>query len=193
MLGLCWLMSVLVGLIPMLGWNQHTGSSGYIECHYLAVMGMDYVVYFSFFTWILLPLLIMCALYTEIFYIMWVKLSLGSASPPGGGTVCGKQYKMAKYMALVLFLFAVSWLPLGILNCVSYFCRSCAIPQPLMSLSILLSHANSAMNPIVYSFKIQKFKETYAFILRTYILLQKSEMTVSSVERTAEQPGPSTS
>ncbi|XP_053943238.1 adenosine receptor A3-like isoform X2 [Cuculus canorus] len=65
--------------------------------------------------------------------------------------------------------------------------------KPLMSLSILLSHANSAMNPIVYSFKIQKFKETYAFILRTYILLQKSEMTVSSVERTAEQPGPSTS
>ncbi|NXT23882.1 AA3R protein, partial [Syrrhaptes paradoxus] len=173
-LGLCWLVSVLVGLVPMLGWNQDTGSSSYIECHFLAVMRMDYVVYFSFFTWILLPLLIMCALYAEIFYIMWVKLSPSSASPPGeGGTVCGKEYKMARYLALILLLFAVSWLPLGILNCVSYFCPSCTIPEPLLYLGILLSHANSAMNPLVYAFKIQKFKETYAFILRTHILLQK--------------------
>ncbi|NXA24731.1 AA3R protein, partial [Ibidorhyncha struthersii] len=172
-LGLCWLVSVLVGLVPMLGWNRRTGSSSYIECHYLAVMRMDYVVYFSFFAWILLPLLIMCALYTAIFYNMWIKQSLSSASPPGGGTVCGKEYKMVKYLALILFLFALCWLPLGILNCISYFCPSCTIPQPLMYLGILLSHANSAMNPVVYAFKIQAFKETYTFILRTYILLQK--------------------
>ncbi|NWH66731.1 AA3R protein, partial [Geococcyx californianus] len=172
-LGLCWLVSTLVGLVPMLGWNQHTGSPSYIECHYLAVMRMDYVVYFSFFTWILLPLLIMCALYTEIFYIIWAKLSPSSASPPGGGRASGKEHKMAKHLALILFLFAVSWLPLGILNCISYFCPSCAIPQPLMYLGILLSHANSAMNPVVYAFKIQKFRETYTFILRTYMLLQK--------------------
>ncbi|NXL30899.1 AA3R protein, partial [Glaucidium brasilianum] len=180
MLGLSWLVSVLVGLVPMLGWNQRTGSSSSIECHYLAVMRMDYVVYFSFFAWTLLPLLIMCALYTEIFYIMWIKLSQNSASLPEGETVCGKEYKMAKYLALILFLFAVSWLPLGILNCIVFFCPSCAIPQPLMYLGILLSHANSAMNPVVYAFKIQKFKETYTFILRTYILLQKSESVISS-------------
>ncbi|NXN72553.1 AA3R protein, partial [Himantopus himantopus] len=172
-LGLCWLVSVLVGLVPMLGWNQHTGSSSYIECHYLAVMRMDYVVYFSFFAWILLPLLIMCALYTAIFYIMWIKQSLSSASPPGGGTVCRKEYNKVKYLSLILFLFALCWLPLGILNCISYFCPSCTIPQPLLYLGILLSHANSAMNPVVYAFKIQTFKETYTFILRTYILLQK--------------------
>ncbi|XP_009330253.1 PREDICTED: adenosine receptor A3-like [Pygoscelis adeliae] len=185
-LGLCWLVSMLVGLVPMLGWNQHTGSSSYIECRYLAVMRMDYVVYFSFFAWILLPLLIMCALYTKIFYSMWIKLSPSSASPREGGRVCGKEYKMAKYLALILFLFAVSWLPLGILNCISYFCPSCTIPQPLMYLSILLSHANSAMNPVIYAFKIQKFKETYTFILRTYILLQKSESIISRAEHTAE-------
>ncbi|NXK46836.1 AA3R protein, partial [Chauna torquata] len=172
-LGFCWLISVLVGLVPLLGWNQHTGGSSHIECHYLAVMRMDYVVYFSFFTWILLPLLIMCVLYAEIFYTIWTKLSPISASPPGGGTVYGKEYKMAKYLALILFLFAVSWLPLGILNCILYFCPSCTIPRSLMYLGILLSRANSAMNPVVYAFKIQKFKETYTFILRTYILFQK--------------------
>ncbi|NXR05210.1 AA3R protein, partial [Sagittarius serpentarius] len=172
-LGACWLVSVLVGLIPILGWNRHMGSSSYIGCRYLAVMRMDYVVYFSFFTWILLPVLIMCALYTKIFYIMWIKLHPSSASLPGAGGVCGKECKVAKYLPLILFLFAVSWLPLGILNRISYFCPCCTIPQPLMYLGILLPHANSAMNPVVYAFKIQKFEETYTFLLRTYILLQK--------------------
>ena len=100
--------------------------------------------------------------------------------------VCGKEYKMAKYLALILFLFAVSWLPLGILNCILYFCPSCAIPQPLVYLGILLSHANSAMNPVVYALKIQKFRETYTFILRTYILLRKPESVIPSAEHTAE-------
>ncbi|NWX40448.1 AA3R protein, partial [Steatornis caripensis] len=171
-LGLCWLVSVLVGLLPMLGWSQHTGRSSCIECRCLAAMRLDGVVYFSFFAWLLLPLLVTCALYTEISYIMCIKLSPSSANPPGG-RVCGKEYKMAKYLALILFLFAVSWLPLGILTCVSYLCPSCAIPEPLMYLGTLLSRANSAMNAVVHAFKIQKFKDTYTFILSTYILLQK--------------------
>nr|XP_010306466.1 PREDICTED: adenosine receptor A3 [Balearica regulorum gibbericeps] len=145
-LGLCWLVSVLVGLVTMLGWNQHTGNWSYTKCHHLAVMRMDYVVYFGFFTWFLLPLLIMCALYTEIIYIVGIKLRPSSASPPGGGRVCGKEYKMAKYLALILILFAVSRLHLDILNCISYFCPSCTIPQPLMYLGIPLSHAISAMS-----------------------------------------------
>lgn len=186
-LGLCWLLSVLVGLVPLMGWNQHTGGSSYIECHFLAVMRKDYVVYFSFFTWILLPSIIMCTLYAKIFHIMRTKLSQNSARLPDGGTVYPKAYKTAKYMALLLFLFAVSWLPLGILNCVLHFCPSCTIPRSLVYLSILLSHANSAMNPAVYAFKIEKFKETCTFILRTYFLFQNSELVISSAEHTAEQ------
>nr|XP_021123960.3 adenosine receptor A3 [Anas platyrhynchos]XP_038024136.1 adenosine receptor A3 [Anas platyrhynchos] len=186
-LGLCWLLSVLVGLVPLMGWNQHMGGSSYIECHFLAVMRKDYVVYFSFFTWILLPSLIMCTLYAKIFHIMRTKLSQNSARLPDGGTVYPKAYKTAKYMALLLFLFAVSWLPLGILNCVLHFCPSCTIPRSLVYLSILLSHANSAMNPAVYAFKIEKFKETCTFILRTYFLFQNSELVISSAEHTAEQ------
>uniref|UniRef100_A0A8B9SS31 G-protein coupled receptors family 1 profile domain-containing protein n=1 Tax=Anas platyrhynchos TaxID=8839 RepID=A0A8B9SS31_ANAPL len=149
-------------------------------CHFLAVMRKDYVVYFSFFTWILLPSLIMCTLYAKIFHIMRTKLSQNSARLPDGGTVYPKAYKTAKYMALLLFLFAVSWLPLGILNCVLHFCPSCTIPRSLVYLSILLSHANSAMNPAVYAFKIEKFKETCTFILRTYFLFQNSELDPAS-------------
>lgn len=36
---------------------------------------------------------------------------------------------------------------------------------------------------------VEKFKETYALILRTHILLQKSELVNPSMEHTAEQLG----
>ncbi|NXO92898.1 AA3R protein, partial [Certhia brachydactyla] len=172
-LGLCWSLSLLGGLVPMFGWNKaEPRSSSLPRCRFISVMRMDYMVYFGFFTWTLVPLLIMSALYAEIFYIIRTKLSQGTGVR-GAGAFYGQELKTAKSLALVLFLFAISWLPLCIINCVSYFYPESQIPPYLMYLAILLSHANSAMNPIVYAYRIKKFKTTYLFILRTYILCKK--------------------
>ncbi|KAK0677704.1 AA3R protein, partial [Pygoscelis papua] len=173
-LGLCWSVSLLVGLVPMFGWNKaEPKTSDFLRCRFTSVMRMDYMVYFGFFTWTLVPLLIMCALYVEIFYIIRTKLNQGTTNVRGAGAFYGQEFKTAKSLALVLFLFAISWLPLCIINCIVYFYPKCQIPKCLMYLGILLSHANSAMNPIVYACKIKKFKNTYLFILRTYILCKK--------------------
>ncbi|NWV07686.1 AA3R protein, partial [Ptilonorhynchus violaceus] len=175
-LGLCWSLSLLGGLVPMFGWHKAgPRSSEFLRCRFISVMRMDYLVYFCFFTWTLVPLLIMCALYAEIFHIIRTKLSQGSASVRGAGAFYGQEFRTAKSLALVLVLFAISWLPLCIINCVSYFYPESHIPQYLMYLGILLSHANSAMNPIVYACKIKKFKTTYLLILRTYILCKKPD------------------
>ncbi|NWS02744.1 AA3R protein, partial [Motacilla alba] len=167
-LGLCWSLSLLGGLVPMFGWNK-AGPRSSSSCRFSSVMRMDFMVYFFFFLWTLLPLLIMCALYAEIFHIIRTKLSQGSGVR-GAGAFYGQEFKTAKSLALVLVLFAISWLPLCIINCVFYFHPESEIPQYLIYLAILLSHANSAMNPIVYAYKIKKFKTTYLLILRTYIL-----------------------
>ncbi|NXG23948.1 AA3R protein, partial [Grallaria varia] len=171
-LGLCWSVSLLGGLIPMLGWHK-SRHSDFLRCQFMSVMRMDYMVYFGFFTCTLFPLLIMCALYAEIFHIIRTKLGHGRTSMRGAGGFYGQEFKAAKSLALVLFLFAISWLPLCIINCVAYFWPESQIPPYLMYLGILLSHANSAMNPIVYACKIKKFKTTYILILRTYILCKK--------------------
>ncbi|KAM6041124.1 adenosine receptor A3 isoform 1-T1 [Theristicus caerulescens] len=184
-LGLCWSVSLLVGLVPMFGWNKREPSSDFLSCQFSSVMRMDYMVFFGFFTWTLVPLLIMCALYIEIFYIIRTKLRQGTTNVRGAGGFYGQEFKTAKSLALVLFLFAISWLPLCIINCVSYFYPKCQIPPHLMYLGILLSHANSAMNPIVYACKIKKFKHTYLLILRTYILCKKPDPVLT--EQTTDQ------
>lgn len=82
----------------------------------------------------------------------------------------GKELKLAKSLALVLFLFAVSWLPLHILNCITLFCPTCDTPMFVTYIAILLTHGNSAVNPIVYAFRINKFRTAFRKIWEQYVL-----------------------
>lgn len=81
---LCWLVSIIVGLTPMLGWNNlHNlrNNSSLINdellvtCEFETVISMDYMVYFNFFGWVLPPLLLMLVIYVEIFYMIHKQLN----------------------------------------------------------------------------------------------------------------------
>ncbi|XP_059757068.1 adenosine receptor A3 [Balaenoptera ricei] len=188
-LGLCWLVSFLVGLTPMFGWNVKLNSEyhrnlTFLSCQFRSVMRMDYMVYFSFFTWIFIPLVVMCAIYLDIFYVIRNKLNQNFSNSKETGAFYGREFKTAKSLFLVLFLFALSWLPLSVINCIIYF--NGEVPQVVLYLGILLSHANSMMNPIVYAYKIKKFKETYLLILKAYVICQPSNSLDSSTEQTSE-------
>nr|5UEN_A Chain A, Adenosine receptor A1,Soluble cytochrome b562,Adenosine receptor A1 [synthetic construct]5UEN_B Chain B, Adenosine receptor A1,Soluble cytochrome b562,Adenosine receptor A1 [synthetic construct] len=87
-----------------------------------------------------------------------------------------KELKIAKSLALILFLFALSWLPLHILNCITLFCPSCHKPSILTYIAIFLTHGNSAMNPIVYAFRIQKFRVTFLKIWNDHFRCQPLEV-----------------
>ncbi|XP_028924638.1 adenosine receptor A1 [Ornithorhynchus anatinus] len=166
-IGGCWALSFLVGLTPLLGWNnlsvveqkQGTNGSLMIKCEFESVISMEYMVYFNFFVWVLPPLVLMLLIYLEVFYLIRKQLSKKvSASSGDPQKYYGKELKIAKSLALVVFLFALSWLPLHILNCITLFCPSCRTPSIITYIAIFLTHGNSAMNPIVYAFHIQKFR-----------------------------------
>ncbi|KAJ0068860.1 hypothetical protein NL108_012188 [Boleophthalmus pectinirostris] len=172
---LSWLVSIVVGLTPMFGWNNlhklQQNDSLVVTCQFETVISMDYMVYFNFFGWVLPPLLLMLGIYAEIFYMIHRQLNkkvMSSYSDPR--RYFGKELKLAKSLALVLFLFAVSWLPLHILNCITVFCPSCNKPAALVYVAILLSHANSAVNPVIYAFRINKFRTAFKKIWQQYVL-----------------------
>lgn len=81
---LCWLVSIIVGLMPMMGWNnlQRLRDNGslitddlLVKCEFETVISMEYMVYFNFFGWVLPPLLLMLAIYVEIFYMIHKQLN----------------------------------------------------------------------------------------------------------------------
>ncbi|XP_029301177.1 adenosine A2a receptor b isoform X2 [Cottoperca gobio] len=90
-IALCWVLSVGIGLTPMLGWNRAAGfralhrsktiqswnttaavgsrtcPEGLTECLFEGVVTLDYMVYFNFFGCVLVPLVVMLVIYAHIF------------------------------------------------------------------------------------------------------------------------------
>ncbi|KAK5872130.1 hypothetical protein PBY51_012858 [Eleginops maclovinus] len=171
----CWLVAIPLSFAPMLGWyNHHTLSASLnstIICKFTTVMSMSYLVYFNFVLCTLIPLLVMTGLYVYIFCT--IRGSLRDKPGHSAQNQCQKYLKKEKQLAgslsLVLALFALSWLPIHIINCITYFNSKNVVPVVYIYVGIVLSHANSAVNPVVYAFKIQKIKTGYLNLWRQYI------------------------
>uniref|UniRef100_A0A4W5M9Y9 Adenosine A2a receptor n=1 Tax=Hucho hucho TaxID=62062 RepID=A0A4W5M9Y9_9TELE len=150
----------------MLGWNMGvngTNSSscpeGMTECLFEGVVTLEYMVYFNFFGCVLVPLLAMLAIYARIFMAARRQLRLMDLKL--------KEVHAAKSLAIIVGLFALCWLPLHIINCFNLFCQDCGRPHIwVMNIAIILSHANSVVNPFIYAYRIREFRHTFRRILR---------------------------
>lgn len=194
---LCWILSIIIGLTPMLGWHMpstnvtnSTCPPGMTECLFESVVTMDYMVYFNFFVCVLIPLVVMLVIYARIFMAARRQLrqmehktsySHSEGSSSSSRSVLQKEVHAAKSLAIIVGLFAICWLPLHIINCFTLFCPQC--PRPplwIMYLAIILSHANSVVNPFIYAYRIRDFRLTFRRIIRQYFLRRHERLTTSS-------------
>ncbi|KAG7223878.1 hypothetical protein INR49_015134 [Caranx melampygus] len=197
-IALCWILSVGIGLTPMLGWNtgwNTTGAAnssnscpeGMTECLFEGVVTLDYMVYFNFFGCVLVPLMFMLVIYAHIFMaarrqLRLMSLKVAHAPAPGETTspssssrsTLQREVHAAKSLAIIVGLFAMCWLPLHIINCFNHLCQDCNRPHIwVMNIAIILSHANSVVNPFIYAYRIREFRQTFRRILYQHILGQR--------------------
>uniref|UniRef100_A0A3P9MC34 Adenosine receptor A3 n=1 Tax=Oryzias latipes TaxID=8090 RepID=A0A3P9MC34_ORYLA len=178
---LCWILSFLSGFVPMMGWNNYASvgitNSSDIICNFTAVIPMDYMVYFNFFGCVVVPLSIMILLYLEILRVIRKQLNLRAEATCDANKYYQKELKLVKSLALVFFLFLICWLPIHIINCITLFGPTRKIPKLVLYVGILLSHVNSAVNPMIYAFRIKTFRHTMIQITRRCIFRKFSEPT----------------
>ncbi|XDV20085.1 hypothetical protein PO909_025467 [Leuciscus waleckii] len=192
-IAILWILSFIIGLIPFVGWNRdaadmETGflQSCCLECFFENVVDMSYMVYFNFFGCVLPPLLIMLGIYIKIFTVarkqlhqIELKCSVSNGENHHHGLL-QREIRAAKSLSIIVGLFALCWLPVHILNCLTLFYSELEKPSFIMNTAIILSHANSAVNPIIYAYRIQEFRFTFRKILNRHFLCRRDELYRSS-------------
>ncbi|XP_067866972.1 adenosine receptor A2b isoform X1 [Heterodontus francisci] len=196
-----WILSFVIGLTPFFGWNRrneveaeyhnitgwvpHPGNdSGLwncsVKCLFLNVVNMEYMVYFNFLGCVLIPLLIMLGIYIKIFTVarkQLQKIELNSVNSDTSRKYLQNQVRVAKSLSIIVGFFAFCWLPLHILNCINHFHPQYfkTMDSHIMNAAIILSHANSVGNPIIYAYKIEEFRNTFHKIIFKHILCRTDD------------------
>uniref|UniRef100_A0A8C5SGZ8 G-protein coupled receptors family 1 profile domain-containing protein n=1 Tax=Laticauda laticaudata TaxID=8630 RepID=A0A8C5SGZ8_LATLA len=159
----CWLLSILTGLVPLMGWHHPLPPSR--ECLFSSVISNTYMVYFNFMMCMLVPLLVMLIMYGRIFLEVRHQIrkvaegEVNISAQRRHRIIVRKEMRTATSLFIILFFFILCWLPLHVLNTIMLLCPKCCIPTQLILATIILSHANSAINPVIYVFRMRSFRD----------------------------------
>lgn len=166
---LTWVLACVMGLIPLMGFQRRYKRTQH--CIFVYVVNMTYMVYINFFGSVLTSLLVMFFIYAHIFITVRkhvkniANMRTISAKQARKNVGIGRKVRKATSIFLILFLFIICWIPLHILNCVTLFCPRCTVPLQLTLTAVILSHANSVFNPLIYAYRMKSFHQAFKSII----------------------------
>ncbi|XP_034164177.1 adenosine receptor A2a-like [Pangasianodon hypophthalmus] len=162
---LTWFLAFLLSTVPLLGFQKRSSQINY--CFFSCVVDIALMVYFNFFGCALIPLLAMFFIYVHIFLTVRrqvrriAALRCALETQARQNSAMRREAKKATSILLLIFLFVLCWMPMHIMNCLQQFCPQCSVPVPLILTAIILSHANSAINPVLYAYKMKSFRQAF--------------------------------
>ena len=179
-----WLWGVLVGVIPLMGWYSPPGLGSNESCQFTYVISYEYLVYFDFFGFFLVPMTIIYITYASIYFTILHRSKIFSANNNANKQVkcrLRREARAARRIFVVIVVFTVCWLPLHILNTLSLYIPFFNLPT--LVVAILLSHLNSAINPLLYAWGNIKIRTA------VYKLLHIKHKDIHHVESVVESTG----
>lgn len=135
---------------------------------YFAIMGAVYNVQLLsiLFSMLIMYVVIMCRFHRY----SKTRVKEQQQSTTSRLTIIQRERKLFKAITLVICAFLICYLPWFIVQMLIYLCKPC---HPNLSLLMIffgfsgsLTYANSGLNPILYSWRLPKYKETFKYFWR---------------------------
>ncbi|XP_005997536.1 sphingosine 1-phosphate receptor 5a [Latimeria chalumnae] len=170
-IGATWLVSMLLGILPIMGWNCLLSLP---ECSTVLPLYSKNYILFSV-TVFLIILVSIAALYVRIY--SGVRSNTQALKMLRGSMLKKSQKNMAllKTVTIVLGVFMACWLPLFILLLVDVACEVGAYKFLYKADYFLgLAMLNSLLNPIIYTLTNKDMKRTVWKLLCPYFLVHKN-------------------
>lgn len=74
------------------------------------------------------------------------------------GAAQKREVKATQNLSFIVLFFMICWVPLYTINCVQAFCPQCTVSDVFLNSCIILSHMNSAGNPLLYAYHLRDFR-----------------------------------
>ncbi|CAM9788835.1 lysophosphatidic acid receptor 1-A-like [Lampetra fluviatilis] len=159
-IALIWLVAILMGAIPSMGWNCLCDIGA---CSTMAPLySVSYVIFWAVSN--LSTFLIMVGLYGHIFVYVRSRAMRMSRHTCGARRNRETIMSLLKTVTIVLGAFIVCWTPGLVILLLDVFCPSCEI-LAYEKFFLLLAEFNSAMNPVIYSFRDKEMLSTFKRLL----------------------------
>ncbi|XP_030559006.1 uncharacterized protein LOC115761391 isoform X1 [Drosophila novamexicana] len=185
-ISVCWVAGAIVGFLPLFGWHANVPHDQ--ECLFVEVMDYNYLVFLYFATIItpaLLMLAFYTHIYRVIIKQVRQIVTMNPASDlsrrsstaqmqvttPGAqrgghtgtmlrvlGAARKRDVKATQNLSIIVLFFMICWIPLYTINCIKAFCPDCYVHPKLTLFCIILSHLNSAVNPLLYAYHLKDFR-----------------------------------
>ncbi|MED6294754.1 hypothetical protein CHARACLAT_024374 [Characodon lateralis] len=156
LVGLCWVLALVIGFLPVLGWNCVCSLDG---CSTLLPLYSKSYIFFSLIIFFLI-LLTIGVLYGAIYCHVHKSAQLGPQRNRK------RSLALLKTVITIVGVFLLCWGPLFMLLLVDFFCvsRQCTL---LFSADFCISLAvlNSGLNPIIYALGSSDMRKAMAELL----------------------------
>ncbi|XP_026102966.1 lysophosphatidic acid receptor 1-A-like isoform X1 [Carassius auratus] len=154
-----WLIAIVLGLVPSMGWNCLCDVQ---LCSNMAPLySRSYLVFWAVLN--LLTFTVMVAVYTRIFVYVRHKsrrMSQHTSQVKHKETVVN----LMKTVVMILGCFVVCWTPGLVLLLLDGLCKSCKV-LTYEKFFLVLAECNSFMNPIIYSYRDNDMRDTFKRLL----------------------------
>ncbi|XP_054459044.1 sphingosine 1-phosphate receptor 4 [Anoplopoma fimbria] len=156
LVALCWILAMVIGFLPLMGWNCVCGLDG---CSTLLPLYSKSYIFFSLIIFFLI-LLAIGVLYSAIYCHVHKSAQLGPQRSRK------RSLDLLKTVITIVGVFLLCWGPLFLLLLADFFCvsRQCAL---LFSADFCISLAvlNSGLNPIIYALGSGDMRKAIAELL----------------------------
>lgn len=165
LIGACWVTSILLGGLPIMGWNCINSLE---ECSAVLPLYSSRYIFFvmTVFSVILLAIVI---LYVRIYLIVRHSHQEATNSPA---------YALLKTVTIVLGVFIMCWLPAFTVLMMDTSCtmRSCPILADADKF-FAFATLNSALNPVIYTLRSKDMRREFLRVLCCWGLLRSGRPT----------------
>ncbi|XP_013384042.1 G-protein coupled receptor 12 [Lingula anatina] len=159
-LAIIWAVSLLVGLLPLMGWSNIT--HGEFTCSYFGAFTKGYMILIV--TMFFIPFVLMIILYTHLIHISMKHARMIASQNTGGSHPNRATWKSTKTVCLIIGAYFLCWGPLGFYIIVvisdSRIMEGVNEGQVLAYLAPI-AFSNSIINPMIYAFKINEVRDKF--------------------------------